>query len=351
MFMMTDVAMLYRGEAPHPAHRGFAEAIDADLLSLERYPLSALGLSQSIPEEVLNGAVLPHYDTYVAEGTRALYGAIAAKIPRSSTLIYLAGDASLYQLRIRDSAEQPLANRIISEYAMDLMSALFDRYIDGVIAVSEFVAGHARRSIQSPIRVAHPYIESSLYDRLAQFNPNLDDKTAVTIGSYAWYKGQDILPEVWSEVRERHPDAELQLVGSGYPEYLDETPGVTVCGYVDDLPKKLAGASLYLHPARADAFAVTVLEALRAGLPTVVTSTTGSRSVVRELDESMVVDRDSTALANEVCRYFSRETSERQKLSQMARELGSTFDSESRRDAFRREYIELIAEIDSRLLP
>ena len=92
-----DAAMLYRDE-PHPAHAGFANAIDADLLSLNEYSLDQLGLRYSIPEEILNGLRIPKYDVYIAEGTRALYGSLLAQIKNNSTLIYLAGDMSLYKL-------------------------------------------------------------------------------------------------------------------------------------------------------------------------------------------------------------------------------------------------------------
>jgi len=338
-----QIVMLYRGDSPHPAHQGFAEAIDADTYRIDQ---ASMGVpAGSIPAEVLNGINIDKYDIYIAEGTRSLYGALANQIVRDSNLIYLAADTSIDEIRRREPMDQAVINRMISNYGVGMMERIFDRYIDGVIAVSELVAESVRTLVDAPVRIAHPYIDPNMYEQLGNLSPSLKKKSAVTVGTYSWYKGQDILSDVWSQVRNVHPTAELYLVGDGYPEALNNEPGITACGYVEDLPKKLAESALHLHAARMDAFPVSVLEALRLGLPSIVTERTGDRSVVQEISEDMVVERSVKPFADAITEYFDMPEHERERLSRISESKGRTFDHMSRKEKFRREFESLISEL------
>lgn len=327
--------MIYRGDTPHPAHRGFAEAIKADLLSLDRISLQLETLRHSIPEEVLNGALLPNYDIYIVEGTRAMYGAIMSQFISDSILIYLAGDQALYKLQNPSYKHASTLNTLIARYGIRPLKYAFNTYIDGVIAVSEFSLGYTTEIIKGkPSAVANPYIQPDLFYDLGEVSPNLTNKTAVTVGTFARYKGQDILVDAWQMVRQEHPSAHLKLVGSGYPQTLESTPGVEVLGYVEDLPSTLASASLYIQPSRMDNYPVSVLEALRVGLPALVTETTGNRDIIRQIDEDMIVGPVADELASGISRYFSLSTLHREKLSSIARDYGETFDDETQKKAF-----------------
>jgi len=337
-----QVAMIHHGESPHPSHQGFADALDADWYGLNDFPVAQV--SDSIHSEVINGLLVDEYDVYIAEGTRSLYGTLASRLIYDSTIVYLAADQSLYELQYRESDGQSPVNALISEHGMPALEWIFNKFIDGTIANSNFTAEYTRNIINTPLRVAQPYIQPGLYHQLGATDPNLEKDIAVTVGAYEWYKGQDLLPEVWSRVRDEHSSAELYLVGSGYPQRLGDEPGVNVCGYVDDLVEVMASASLYVHPARAESFGVSVVEALRAGLPAVVTSTTGSKSAVRNVEENMIVDCSPESIATEIINYFDRTVEQRQHLSKKARAQGATFDAESRKNTFRREFEQLLSD-------
>jgi sugar transferase (PEP-CTERM/EpsH1 system associated) len=81
---------------------------------------------------------------------------------------------------------------------------------------------------------------------------------------------------VWPFVRERRPDALLQLVGSHPTRAIhalaDEQAGISVIGRVPDVQPYLWGAAVAAAPLRtARGVQNKVLEAVAAGLPTVVT--------------------------------------------------------------------------------
>lgn len=326
------VAMLYQD--PHPAHRGFADAVGADLVDYRRHPLGRF--DGSLLADAYNGLRYPRYDAYVVEGSRPLYAALAHRFTRGSRLVYLCADHGLYGLGRGDFEGDSVAKSLLGRFGRPAARAVGRRGIDGVIAVSSFAASFTRPIVgeDTPIEVAHPYVQPDRYDELGRAEPTLDAPVAVTVGRPNRYKGVDLLATAWPAVRERHPDAELHVVGRGHPERYAEIPGVRVRGYVDPLAAALDPASLYVQPSRADAFPVSVLEAMRAGLPPLVTDRTGTRSEARRVDPSLVVEPTPDALARGVSAYFDRPVAERRRLSERARECGARFDPDSRKAAF-----------------
>ena len=339
-----DVVMLYYD--PHPAHRGFASAIDADLIHYREH--SAGPLSGTIVEDLVNGLRLPSYDVCLAEGSVPLYAALVGRAATDTDVIYLCADHGLYHVGRDDFEGSSVTKSLIGRFGVPAIRRVAEWGIDGVIAVSDFAAEFTRDVVgeETPIRVAHPYIQPDVYDRLRGCDPALGADVAVTVGRAERYKGVDMLVEAWPRVRERHPDAELIVVGRGHPQAYASTPGVTVEGYVDCLPDVFERASLYVQPSRMDTFPVSTLEAMCAGLPALVTSTTGTASEAEVVDESLVVDPTPDALAAGVAAYFAQSQAARATLSQRARGRGAAFDSPSMKAAFRRQFVDLVATLE-----
>jgi glycosyltransferase involved in cell wall biosynthesis len=327
------VAMLHQD--PHPAHRGFAEAAGADLVDYHR--LSVGPLSGTVGEDALNGLAYPNYDVYLVEGSRPLYAALVNRFARGGKLVYLGADHGLYQLGNPDFDGSSTVKSLVGRFGTPVVRVVGRRGIDGVVAVSEFVAEFTRSVVgpDAPIEVAHPFVLQENYDALAAVDPSIEANVAVTVARPWHYKGVDVLVKAWPRVREEFPDAELHVVGRGHPESYAETPGVELRGYVEDLSDAFAPASLFVQPSRMDAFPVSTLEAMRAGLPPLVTRTTGTSSEAKAVHDSLVVAPNAEALARGVREYFARDADERRELAERARERGARFDPASRKAAFR----------------
>ena len=334
------VAMLYQD--PHPAHRGFAEAIDADLVDYHRLPVGPLG--DTIAEDVLNGLRYPDYDVYLVEGSRPLYAALTRRFTGRGKLVYLCADHGLHELGSTEFEGDSALKSLIGRFGTPAVRAVARRGIDGVVAVSEFAAEFTRPIVgpDTPIMVAHPYIQPENYDSLAAVTPAPNNNVAVTVGRSWRYKGVDLLVDAWPTVREAFPDAELHVVGSGHPEAYGEVDGVRRRGYVEALADAFAPASLFVQPSRVDTFPVSTLEAMRAGLVPLVTETTGTRSEARAIDPLLVVSTDTASLADGVCDFFGRGPDERRALSKQARDRGQRFDPDSRKAAFREAFEEIL---------
>ena len=334
------VAMLHQD--PHPAHRGFAEAIGADLVDYHR--LAVGPFEATVAEDALNGLAYPDYDVYLVEGSRPLYAALARRFTRGGTLVYLCADHGLYQLGNPNFEGSSAVKSLVGKFGTPAVRAVGRRGIDGVIAVSEFAASFTRPIVgpDTPIEIAHPFIQRETYDALGAVDPDIDGNVAVTVARPWEYKGVDMLVNAWPRVREEFPDAELHVVGGGHPESYAETPGVRVRGYVEDLADAFEPASLFVQPSRVDAFPVSTLEAMRAGVPPLVTQTAGTRSEAREIDSSLVVETNEYALSRGVREYFARNSTERRDFADRARERGAKFDPASRKTAFREAFRDVL---------
>jgi glycosyltransferase involved in cell wall biosynthesis len=337
------VAMLHQD--PHPAHRGFSEAVGADLVDYHR--LSTGPLEGTVGEDLLNGIAYPDYDVYLVEGSRPLYAALVRRFTRGGKLIYLCADHGLYQMGNADFEGSSVLKSLVGKFGTPAVRAAGRRGIDGVVAVSELAAEFTRPVVGpgTPIEVAHPFVQPETYEELGDVDPDLESNVAVTVARPWRYKGVDMLVDAWPRVREEFPDAELHVVGGGHPESYAETPGVRVRGYVEDLADAFAPASLFVQPSRMDTFPVSTLEAMRAGLPPLVTRTTGTRSEAREIDSSLVVETNQYALSRGVREYFGRDPEKRRELADRARTRGSRFDPESRTAAFREAFRAVLKEL------
>lgn len=347
---MSNVAMLYHGnnEELHPTHRGFAESIGADILSIADVSPHS---SKSFYQEMKSAYTIGEYDIVIAEGSRPLYTGLLHKLLYRSKLVYLCADHRLYQIwnnSVDADSTYGLFKSMFGQYGKPIIRVTSQRGIDGVIAVSEYVEGYLSKILQQnvPTQIAHPYIQQELYQRLGEVEPSVNNKVAVTVGRSARYKGVDLLVEAWPAVREQHPNAELHIVGSGHPESFEDTPGVVVRGFVDDLVQVYQNAGLYVQPARIDPFPVAVLEALRAGLPAVVTESTGSRSEVSKLREDLITSATPRSLSKKINQYFSFPQKEKEDLSAIARNRGAEFGPEQRKKLFRESFQELVAGFD-----
>ncbi|MFB6185665.1 MAG: glycosyltransferase, partial [Halobacteriaceae archaeon] len=114
---------------------------------------------------------------------------------------------------------------------------------------------------------------------------------------------------------------------------------------VDSIVDVFQNASLYVQPSRADTYPVAVLEALRAGVPTIVTRTTGNRSEIRTIDPMLVSDPTSDSLAEKIEYYFESDSDYRESTSRLARQRGGQYSPQRWKTAFRYEFKSLVREI------
>lgn len=336
----------------HHAHRGFGEAIGAEFASLS-IP-SWLDMPAMLPGHVARGLTVPDglHGVVLFEFADLLHAApvIRRRQPDARILLLAThlvfpdhllsngyGGGPKGRLRLVHNRTQ---RRIVHE--------MIRRYVDGCVAVSPFVADYLRTRFPGlPVTVALPYVEDQFHERLTRCSPSYGDDHAVTVGRGAAHKGVDLLVDAWPTVREHHETATLAVVGRGHPDDYERVPGVSVTGFVEDLAGAYEAASLYVHPARVDAFGVTITEAMAACVPPLVTATTGGRMVVEEVGEEFVCEPSADQLAERVIAYFDRDVDDRRRLGAVSRALAREYTGQVRRAAFVRAFDALLDRVPS----
>lgn len=127
----------------------------------------------------------------------------------------------------------------------------------------------------------------------------------VMVGRLAEPKRPDDAVRAVATLRQKVPDAHLLLVGEGpqvdavrdLTAQLDVEDAVDLLGRRDDVAGLLAGASCFLLASRYEGCPLSVLEAMAAGLPVVVTRLGGIEEVVEHGRTGLVVEPNARAIA------------------------------------------------------
>jgi glycosyltransferase involved in cell wall biosynthesis len=135
---------------------------------------------------------------------------------------------------------------------------------------------------------------------------------------------------IWPRVRARRPDATLTVVGShptrAIRSLADADAGIRITGAVPDVRPYLWRAAVAVAPIRtARGIQNKVLEAVAAGLPTVVTSNIMA-SLPETIADACVATDTADALADAIVRLLDQSPEQRRELAARARVEGLTWE-------------------------
>lgn len=149
-------------------------------------------------------------------------------------------------------------------------------------------------------------------------------------------KGLSVLLEAWPQIRERRPEAELEVMGADRDISL---PGVTFHGRADEKTKReiLSSSLIYVAPnLRGEGFGVVVTEGMASGCAVVASDLEAFRYVIGDAGVLVAVG-DPSAVADEVIRLLE-DRNEAGRLGDAARERVRQFDWLPVVDAYREIY-------------
>lgn len=123
----------------------------------------------------------------------------------------------------------------------------------------------------------------------------------VFVGRIVKDKGINELVEAFTTLNEKYPNTKLTLVGKYESDIdpvsdktrslIDTNPAIEACGpkYGDDLLKELVISDCHIMPSYREGFPNTPMEAGALGLPNIVTDINGSREIVIDGENGLVV--------------------------------------------------------------
>lgn len=228
---------------------------------------------------------------------------------------------------------------------------LLTRYIDGVIAISDMNEKDIRKNTNLPVRKVNTFVKDDSY---LQIQPNLSARNIVTIGTDYPRKGNDILVEVDKKLREYGYRGETFVVGRKkiVPEFIKQysrnQPHFHLTGFVEDLKEYLAKGCFYVHPARFDAAACSVVEAMAAGLIPIVSERTGNKEVVNRVDPGLVLENTPKNFYRKLSDLMELDEPELRILSDRAKEVASAYTFDKIKEDFKGAMLGLMHDIEER---
>ncbi len=174
----------------------------------------------------------------------------------------------------------------------------------------------------------------------------------VNLGNLREPKGQDVLLDAMARVARTIPEAHLVVFGEGplraplerHAATLGIADRVHLVGARADAPELLAGADLYVQSSRREGMPISLLEASRAACPIVATAVGGTREVLDDgRNGILIAPGDGKALAKAMADALADPETAR-KMGERAREFAArTFDGTSIARQTEALYVEVLA--------
>lgn len=127
---------------------------------------------------------------------------------------------------------------------------------------------------------------------------NLTAKRVVSIGRYAYDKGNDLLLQAWAVVEKNMPDWTLDIYGNGnkesYQKLMDEL-GLDphrchLYGPVSDVKTEYLSSSIFVLPSRFEGFGLVIIEAMACGIPVIAFDCeNGPRSIITDGENGFLI--------------------------------------------------------------
>ena len=127
---------------------------------------------------------------------------------------------------------------------------------------------------------------------------SLSAKRIISIGRYAYEKGNDLLLRAWSIVRDSCDDWILDVYGMGerepYRQLMSEL-GIDesrchLYGSLDDVKEQYLASSVFTLPSRFEGFGLVIIEAMSCGLPVVsFNCENGPRNIITDGQDGFLV--------------------------------------------------------------
>jgi glycosyltransferase involved in cell wall biosynthesis len=236
------------------------------------------------------------------------------------------------------------------------------RRFDAIVCVGNFqydlakeMLGQGNAAKEPSLYKVHSSIRSDRINEYSDINPALFSEKLLFIGNgpsgwRSYYKGIDLLLDALQIVMTQRPGVTLTVVGEWESEHINrlmssrpELEGlVDFVGKVSELRPFLESASLYVHPARGEAFGISIIEAMCAGVPCIVSDQTGAKEAVGRVDEQFVIPVDTEKTAKQIFRYFEMTTDERMAISKQSREIAREYTEERAIADFQRAIQEIL---------
>ncbi len=227
---------------------------------------------------------------------------------------------------------QPARKLLVAAAVLSFRTVVQRRRIRGaslLVGISSVFRDHMVRDYGFPAERTVVAPNPVRIERFAELEPHgSQPPTVLVLGRIAARKGVDDVVAIAKLLRDRGERIRIRVVGgvsvwSDYTPLLEDLPpeNAEYAGriYAQQVPAEVAAADVLLQASRYEPFALTVGEALAAGVPVVATTEVGAIEGVDPAVAYVTAPGDVTAMADAVVDAVRRVQSERAQVAALAR--------------------------------
>lgn len=222
-----------------------------------------------------------------------IIGTVLRTLSRSSYVIALVAEDAFLKSQ---KSPKCLKSRILKKW--------FNKNIDAVIAIGPLIADQIKQfNFPGPVFIMYPEMGGEQSKRLLSLNYSTESKVVLHIGGgEVKYKGIDLT----LQAAKRLEEYDFVVLGYERSTINEEIPSVvTMAGRVKDILPFLEKAALVVHPGRGDAFPVSTLEAMAAGVPVLLSKYTGTSCIMEEINPLFVRETSVSDIIRGIDWFFS----------------------------------------------
>ena len=190
--------------------------------------------------------------------------------------------------------------------------------------------------------------------------PHLQEEQApfsfVFVGRLVGDKGINELVDAFSRLNREHPETRLVLVGPEeekidpiQPETaaeIDRNPAIDAVGQQSDVRPFFTSADALVFPSYREGFPNVVIEAGAMGLPSIVTDINGSREIIIDGENGMIIPSKNAEALYQAMKHFVENPEDVKRMAENARPLiASRYEQSYVRQCLKDFYKECIASI------
>lgn len=357
--MTHRVAFIHGRPGPHPMHSRFARSIDADFFFVDtrlRWQLISSNPLRRYLSWFLTALFFPNfkeYSVFLTEGPQfpPILMKWLRRLNANQKVSALLGNETLYFL----------AQGRYSKPTTRLLTSALCSY-DALVCIGQMQADLAKQLFGSecpPIYTVFNSIPRERFIELHQAVPKLDGRQIVFVGNgpdgwRVWYKGLDVLLESFRLCFAEDSTLRLVIVGDWEARTVREllrerellgNQAIQFMGGTGTLGPVFSNSSLYLHCARGEAWGISILEAMCAGIPSIVSEWTGAREVVEQVSSNLIVPLDARTISQRIEWYFALSSLEREALSVKARNVAAQYSEERALAHFRATFDQMLNDL------
>lgn len=185
---------------------------------------------------------------------------------------------------------------------------------------------------KSQIHLLHNAIDTSRFMAIKQNRSSRP--ILITIGTLNINKNHRLSVEVLKHLNDEGMPVQLVIVGDGPQQnelfHLAKNLGldqqIQFTGSIDNPEYFLEQADIYIHTAKSEAFGLTILEAMGAGLPVICTDGGGNRDLIRNGENGFILDTEKPEELADKIEHLLKNSEQRIRMGLNAQRFAQDYD-------------------------